>query len=145
MVLVDHGQIKILLVISLFLDCGSISNQSQPPQKLWIWTRVSLCAIGFQTFYGEENSQSGKLKNTWAQDLFKAASSPLLLYFPHSTGCVSQDGSLKMFKLTDNAAVVGLITDDESLYIASDGSAVERYSIRRPFVLPKQVQQWKKK
>lgn len=34
-----------------------------------------------------------------------------------------------MFKLTDDATVVGLITDDESLYIASDRSAVERYSI----------------
>lgn len=54
---------------------------------------------------------------------------PPLLYFPRTT-CVSQDESVKLFKLTDDATVVGLITDDESLYIASDGSAAERYSIR---------------
>lgn len=55
---------------------------------------------------------------------------PPLLHFPHTIGCVSQDEYVKLHKLTDAAAVVWLITDDESLYIASDGSAVERYSIR---------------
>lgn len=34
-----------------------------------------------------------------------------------------------MFKLTDDAAVVMLITVDKSLYIVSDGNAGERYSI----------------
>lgn len=36
---------------------------------------------------------------------------------------------MRVFKLADAATVVGLITDDESLYIASVGGAVERYSI----------------
>lgn len=39
------------------------------------------------------------------------------------------DESVKLFKLTEDATVVGLITDDESLYIVSEESAVERYSI----------------
>lgn len=52
------------------------------------------------------------------------------MYFLHTAGGVSQDKSVTLFKLTDNAAVVGLITDNESLCIASGGSAAERYSIQ---------------
>lgn len=54
---------------------------------------------------------------------------PPQLYFHHTTGFVSQDESVKLLKLTVDATVVGLITDDESLYMASDGSAAERYPI----------------
>lgn len=40
---------------------------------------------------------------------------PVLSYFPLPTACVSQVGSFKLLELTDNAAAVGLITNDESL------------------------------
>lgn len=66
---------------------------------------------------GQGSSKTRLLSTGAAQGCFL----PPLLYFPHTTGCVSQDE--KLFKLTDDATVVGLITDDESLYIASDGSA----------------------
>lgn len=89
---VNHGQIKILLVISLFLDCSSVSNQSHP-QKLCIWIGARLCVIGFQASYGEENKRSGKLKNTWLLNTGAAHGCFLssLLYFLHTTGYESQD------------------------------------------------------
>lgn len=40
---------------------------------------------------------------------------PILSYSPLPTACVSQVESFKLLELTDNAAVVGLITNDESL------------------------------
>lgn len=53
--------------------------------------------------------------------MLKAAFYFTLFYFKLTIGRVSQDEPVKLFKLTEDATIVGLITDDESLYIASEG------------------------
>lgn len=76
---VDHGQIKTLPVICLFLDCSSMSNQSRP----WVAPHLnrSQTRCNWVSSYGEENRWSGKLKNNQLLSAGAAEGPPSLHYF----------------------------------------------------------------
>lgn len=85
------------------------------------------------TSYGEENGWSDTFTAAIEQREPLAAAAPysaLIFFFLYTISCSSCDEFVKLFKLTDNGAIVGLITDNESLCISSFGSTVVRHSIQ---------------
>lgn len=99
-----------------FLIWTAAKSQAQPPWELQMWIWARLCVIGFQIL-----SRRQQTKELLSAGSALGRFSPLLLYFPCSDSSVSQKGSLKLFKLSDDA-VVGLIMDDELLYTVSNAA-----------------------
>lgn len=108
-----------------FLFWTAAKSQAQPPLET---PNVNLS----QTLRNWISDLKEKTTDKEAKELLSAGSAlgrffPLLLYFPYSDSSVSQKGTLKLFKLTDDA-VVGLIMDDELLYTVSN--AARRWCIQ---------------
>lgn len=88
---------------------SSIPNQSKTPRKSVFESKPF---VNWIKLFPASRKQMRRHKNKGSAPGHLL---PVLSYFPLLTPCVSQVESFELLELTDNAAVVALIANDESL------------------------------